>query len=315
MRVLVIGATGALGRPLVPLLVASGHDVVAASRRPRPDADGAGDVTRVSLDILDANAVRTTVSRHRPDAIVHLATAIPDKINPKRIGHQFAQTNRLRTDGTRNLLAAAAEVGVDRFIAEGLAYAYAPGAALRLESDPLWPTPPVAFQPVVAALRELEQRTLKAGGTVLRFGHLYGPGTVYAPDGYLTNQVRGGKLPLVGDGDATYSFVHVEDAATAVLAALDHSGGGVFNIVDDNATPMWKWLPELATMLGARQPRHIPVSIARLVIGPYGVTFMNELAGASNTRARRDLRWRPHHTSWAEGMASDLRRTGTAAAA
>lgn len=315
MKTLIVGATGALGRPLVPLLAASGHEVLAASRSGRPGlVDGIPGTSTVRLDVLDRDAVHRVVEQHRPDAIVHVATAIPDPIDPKRVGDQFALTNRLRTEGTANLVAAAEAVGVSRFVAEGLAYAYQPGDAIRKEEAPLWADPPRTYAPVVAALAELEERTRGADGTVLRIGHLYGPGTAYAPDGSLTAMVRARKLPLVGRGASWYSFVHVEDAASAILAAIDRPVTGTFNVVDDEPLRTREWLPWLAERLGARTPQRIPATVARLAIGPFGVTFMDGLAGASNTRARDALRWQPRFATFRDGMAADL-ATATATAA
>ena len=237
---------------------------------------------------------------------MHIATAIPDPIDPKRIGRQFALTNRLRTEGTANLLAAAQAAGGARFVAAGLAYAYEPGDAIQTEDAPLWANPPTTFVPVVEALGEMEERTRAAGGTILRLGHVYGPGTVYAPDGSLTSMVRARKLPIIGRGAARYSFVHVEDAASAILAATERPENGTFNIVDDEPLRTREWLPWLATRIGAPAPRRLPASVARLAIGPYGVTFMNGLAGASNARGKKTLRWQPRFSSFRDGMAEDV---------
>lgn len=307
MKTLIVGATGVLGRPLVPLLTASGHEVLAASRSVRPGlAGGIPGTSTVRLDVLDRDAVHRVVEEHRPDAIVHVATAIPDPVDPKRIGEQFAVTNRLRTEGTANLVAAGEATGVARFVAEGVAFAYQPGDAVRNEDAPLWADPPRTFAPVVEALVELEERTRAAEGTVLRFGHLYGPGTAFAPDGSLTAMVRRRKLPLVGRGDAHYSFVHVEDAAAAILAAIDRPLTGTFNVVDDRPMLTREWLPWLAEQLGARAPQRVPAAIARLAVGPFGVAFMNGLAGASNARARDALRWQPRFPSFRDGMTAEL---------
>lgn len=309
MKTLIVGATGVLGRTLVPLLAASGHEVLAASRSARPGpVDGLPGTTTVRLDVLDADAVHRVVDQHRPDAIVHVATAIPDPIDPKKVGEQFARTNRLRTEGTANLVVAAEAAGVSRIVAEGLAYAYQQGDAIRTEDAPLWVDPPKVFAPVMDALRELEIRTRDAGGTVLRFGHLYGPGTVYAPGGSMTETVRARKLPIVGRGASYFSFVHVEDAATAILAALDRPVTGTFNVVDDEPIRMAEWLPWFADLLGARRPQRFPAAIARMAIGPFGVTFMNGLAGASNVRAKDALRWQPHFRTFRDGVTADFTR-------
>ena len=248
MKVLVAGATGVLGSPLIPLLTSSGHEVTAlarsGSRAAQMERLGVGIAT---ADLLDRPAVIRAVGEARPDAIVHLATAIPAAINPRHIAREFEITNRLRTEGTRNLVDAALRTGARRFIAEGLAYAYDPaGPGLATEGTPLWPSPPRQYVPVVSALRELESLTAQAGGVVLRFGHLYGPGSIYAPGGSFTRQVQAGKVPLVGGGTSVFSFTHAYDAATAVLAALDSDATGEINIVDDDPAPMSEWLPAFA---------------------------------------------------------------------
>lgn len=306
MRVLVVGATGAVGRAVVPVLTGAGHDVVATSRQGRVRLADAG-ATHQQLDLLNRAAVLDVVKGHRPDAIVHLATAIPPQINPRRVGQQLRPTNRLRTEGTRNLVAAieasGSGAGAVRLITQSYA-AYEPGHVVRREVDPLWPNPPRAYAGVVAALRELEQLTQTAGGMALRFGHLYGPGTVFAPDGSLTRQVRSGKLPIVGSGAARFSFVHVDDAASAILAALAAPGGGVLNIVDDEPTPVRVWLPQLAAMVGAKPPRRVPLAVARFAVGPFGVAFMDSLSGVSNAKARETLDWRIRYPTWSIGSAA-----------
>ena len=223
------------------------------------------------------------------------------------MARDFDLTNRLRTEGTRHLLSAAAATGVRRIIAQGLAYAYDPGGDRPANEDqPLWQHPPGQFAPVLRALIELEQRTRDAGGLVLRLGHLYGPRTIYAPDGSFVEQVRAGKVPLVGGGTSVFSFTHTYDAATAVLAALDADATGVLNIVDDDPATVATWLPVLATMLAAPQPRRVPSALARLAVGGWGVAFMTQLRGADNARARRTLAWSPHHRSWRDGFAHEL---------
>ncbi|HEY3506581.1 MAG TPA: NAD(P)-dependent oxidoreductase [Actinocatenispora sp.] len=306
MRVLVAGATGVIGRQLVPLLTAVGHEVVGLSRsaaaREALTRSGAAVVT---ADALDRAAVTTAVRDAAPDAVVNMLTAIPAALNPRRMGRDFALTNRLRTEGTRNLLDAA---GGRRIVSQGLAYSYQPAAGLADEDAPLWTErTPAQFRPVLAALGELERATREAGGLVLRLGHLYGPGTAYAPDGSLVAQVRAGKLPLVGGGHAVFSFTHAHDAATAVVAALDRPAvGGVLNVVDDAPAPAYEWLPALARILGAPEPKTAPAALARLAVGGWGVAYLNELRGANNARARLALSWRPRHRSWADGFAAEL---------
>ncbi|WP_067815765.1 NAD-dependent epimerase/dehydratase family protein [Actinomadura kijaniata] len=302
MRVLVAGATGVVGRRLVPLLTATGHEVVALSRRPRP-AEGA---RTVAADALDRAALAAAVREAAPDAVVHLLTAIPAKLNPRRMERDFALTDRLRTEGTRNLLDAAREAGATRIITQGLAFAYEPGETPANEDTPFWSDPPRQWAASLAALRTLEKLTADADGLVLRFGHLYGPGTAFARDGWTTGQIRGRRMPIVGGGGATFSFLHTHDAATAIVSALTRPVTGALNIVDDEPAEVREWLPELARLLGAPRPRTVPAPVARLVAGGWGVAYMTRLRGADNARARMRLNWRPRHTSWREGFAAEL---------
>jgi nucleoside-diphosphate-sugar epimerase len=288
MRVLLAGATGLIGRQAVPVLTAAGHQVIGLAPAPARLADADGVVT----DVLDPTAVASTVRAAAPDVIVHLLTAIPDPVDSRHLVRDMALTNRLRTEGAANLLAAA---GGARVIAQGVAYVYdAAGSPVKGEDAPPWRDPPTQFAPVVAALVEQERRVAGAGGLVLRFGHLYGPGSGYAPDGGIARRLRAGTLPLIGDGASMFSFLHAHDAATAILAAVEHpAAGGVVNIVDDQPTLVHDWLPEMAAMLGAPAPRHVPAWLARLFVGGWGVAFRTSLAGASNWRARQQLAWKP----------------------
>lgn len=309
MRVLVAGSSGVIGRQLVPVLQEAGHEVVGLARTARPST-----AEIVKVDALDRQAVVRAVRNTRPDAIVNMLTAIPKRIDPKRLAQDFELTNRLRVVGTENLLAAAAEVGVGRIVAQGLAYAYEPlGHGLADEDTPLWLDPPKPFMPVLDALKKLERATLGAGGTVLRYGHLYGPGTSYAADGSFVQQVRDRQVPLVGGGAATFSFTHTVDAATAVQAVLETGHTGVFNVVDDDPAPMSEWLPYLASTLGAPEPRRAPAFLARWAVGPWGVAFMTRLRGADNARAQRILGWEPSYRSWRTGFSAELGTTTTPA--
>jgi nucleoside-diphosphate-sugar epimerase len=248
----------------------------------------------VAADALDRPVLARAVRAAAPDAVVNLLTAIPAEVDPRHLARDFAVTNRLRTEGTRNLHDAARAAGAERIVPEGLAYAYDPSRdPVESEDDPLWHRPPRQFAPVLDALVELEGLTAGAGGLVLRFGHLYGPGSACGPDGSFTRQVRAGKVPVVGKGAAVFSFTHVHDAATAVAAALDKGGPGVLNVVDDTPVPVHEWLPAMADLLGAPAPRRAPAALARLAVGGWGVAFMTELRGADNTRARQRPNWRP----------------------
>ena len=301
MRVLLAGATGVIGRQAVPVLTAAGHQVTGLARAPARLAGA----EVVAADALDATAVAGAVRWAAPDVIVHMLTAIPDPVDPRHLARDMALTNRLRTQGTANLLAAA---GGARVIAQGVAYAYDPaGSPVKDEDAPLWHHPPSQFAPVVAAADEQERRVTAAGGLVLRLGHLYGPGSSYAPDGGLARRLRGGRLPLIGDGASMFSFIHAHDAATAILAAVDHpAASGVLNVVDDQPTLVHDWLPEMAAMLGGPAPRHVPAWLAWLFVGGWGVAYMTGLAGASNAHACQQLDWKPTYSGWRDGLAADL---------
>jgi nucleoside-diphosphate-sugar epimerase len=315
MRVFVAGATGVVGRQLLPLLAEVGHEPIGMAR-----TAAAADRVRelggrpVRADALDPDAVAQAVRTAAPDAIVNMLTAIPAKLDVRHTARDFAATNRLRTEGTRNLLAAAERTGVRRVVAQGLAYAYEPGDGVANEDAPLWANPPAQFVPVLAALREMERQTTAAGGLVLRLGHLYGPGSAFAADGQFTQQVRAGKLPVVGGGTATFSFLHGADAASAIVAALDRPVRGVLNVVDDDPAPAREWIPALARIVGGRTPMRLPAALARPAIGGWGVAFMTRLRGADNARTRLSLDWRPRYASWRDGFAAELTRTADVSA-
>jgi nucleoside-diphosphate-sugar epimerase len=292
MKVLVAGATGVIGASLVPQLVMAGHEVVKVSRA-------------TGTDLLDSRAVHQAVAAASPEAVVHLATAIPAQVNPKTMARDFELTNRLRSEGTRNLLDAARGTGVRRFIAQGLAYAYQPAPGLADEDAALWIRPPAQFAPILAALRELERGTRDAQGLVLRFGQLYGPGSIYSPGGSCTRQVLERKFPIVGKGASVFSFTHASDAASAIVAALDSDASGVLNIVDDAPVTIGEWLPAFAALLGAPAPQRVPVTLARFAAGGWGTAFMTQLRGASNARAKNELNWRPRFPNWFEGFAAE----------
>lgn len=301
MRVLLAGATGVIGRQAVPVLAAAGHQVTGLARSPGrlPDAEV------VAADALDPAAVQRAVLAAAPDVIVHMLTAIPDPVDPRHLARDMALTNRLRTQGTANLLAAADGA---RVIAQGVAYAYDPaGSPVKEEDAPLWRDPPAQFAPTVAAAVEQERRVAAAGGLVLRLGHLYGPGSSFAPGGGLARRLGAGRLPLIGDGASMFSFLHAHDAATAILAAVEHPAArGALNVVDDQPTLAHDWLPEMAAMLGGPAPRHVPAWLARMLVGGWGVAYMTGLAGASNAHARQQLDWKPTYSSWRDGLTADL---------
>lgn len=295
MRVLVAGATGVIGKSLVPLLTAVGHEVIALARKEVPGT------RTVVADALDADAVQRAVHAAAPDAVVTMLTAIPATLNPRTMARDMARTNRLRVEGTRNLLAAAPDA---RHIAQSIAYLYDPdgGPGPANEDAPLWRDVPKQWATSLAALTDLERQVGDADGLVLRFGHLYGPGSAFAPDGSVTGQVRAGKMPIVGKRSATWSFTHADDAATAVAAALDVPATGALNVVDDTPVLVSDWLPEYARLVDGPEPKHVPEFLAALAAGGWGVAYLTRLRGADNARARLTLDWRPRYTSWRDGF-------------
>jgi nucleoside-diphosphate-sugar epimerase len=308
MRVFVAGATGAIGKQLVPRLVAAGHEVHGMTRSESKVAmlSEMGAVPVVA-DALDPNQVADAVGRARPDVIVHQLTAIPARLDLRHFNRDFALTNRLRTEGTDHLLSAGHAVGVRRFVAQSNgAFAYArTGGLVKREEDPLDPSPPREMRDSWAALLHLEEAVLGADwteGVVLRYGGFYGPGTSLAPGAEQVELVRRRKFPLVGDGSGVWSFIHIADAAEATVAAVEHGRGGVYNVVDDEPAPVAEWLPALAQTLGAKRPMRVPRFIGRLFAGEVGVVMMTELRGASNAKAKRELGWRPAHPSWRQGF-------------
>ncbi len=308
MRVFVAGATGAIGKELVPRLVAAGHEVYgmtrSESKRAMLDALGA---VPVVADALEPDEVTDAVARAKPDVIVHQLTAI-GAVDMRHFERSFAPTNRLRTEGTDHLLSAGRAVGVRRFVAQSHITAYArTGAAVKSEEDPFDPSPVREMRANLAAIRHLEAAVLGAEcteGIVLRYGWFYGPGTSLAPGEEQFELIRKGKFPLVGDGGAVWSFIHIADAAEATVAAIERGRPGVYNVVDDEPAAVAQWLPALAQQLGARQPRRIPRWVGRLFAGAAGVVMLTELRGASNAKAKRELAWRPVHPSWRQGLAA-----------
>jgi nucleoside-diphosphate-sugar epimerase len=300
MRVLVVGATGAIGTRLVPLLTVQGHHVTGTSRSPekasRLRSLGAEAVT---LDVLDPPAVKNAVLEIQPEAIIHQATALSEMSDVKHFDRSFAETNRLRTDGTDALLAAAGEAGVRYFVAQSFAgWPYARvGGPVKAEEEPLDPEPVEAMSETLAAIRHLEGKVVGAGGLVVRYGGLYG-----SPDDAIAELVRKRRFPLVGDGGGISSFVHLEDAASATVLALERGEPDIYNVVDDEPAPVREWLPVLAETLGAKPPRHVPRWLAQLAAGEAGVTLMTEARGASNVKAKRELGWTLRYPSWREGF-------------
>jgi nucleoside-diphosphate-sugar epimerase len=318
MRIFRAGATGAVGRSLVPLLIDAGHEVTGMTRsESKADRLRAAGAEPVIADGLDRDAVVAAVAAARPDAIVHQLTGLSGSADLRNFDKAFALTNRLRTEGTDHLLAGARAAGtVRRFVAQS--YAGWPyerrGGPVKAEDDPLDPEPVRSMGHTLAAIRHVERATLQTGGIALRYGGFYGPGTGLAPSGDQVALVRGRGFPIVGDGGGVWSFVHIQDAATATLAALEHGGSGIYNIVDDDPAPVREWLPVLAEAAGAKPPRRIPRWLARLVAGEAIVALSTEIRGASNARAKRELGWTPAYPTWREGFAAVVRGEAHAAA-
>jgi nucleoside-diphosphate-sugar epimerase len=307
MRVFVAGATGAIGKQLVPRLVAAGHEVHGMTRSESKQAvlSELGAVPVVA-DALDPDQVAEAVGRARPDVIVHQLTAI-GSLDPRHFDRDFALTNRLRTEGTDHLLSAGQAMGVRRFVAQsyGAWWYVRTGGPVKTEEDPLDPTPAREMRESWAAIRHLEQAVLGAQwteGIVLRYGGFYGPGTSMAPGAEQVELVRRRKFPLVGDGGGVWSFIHVADAAEATVAAVERGSRGVYNVVDDDPAPVAEWLPALAQEVGAKNPMRVPRFIGRLFAGEVGVVMMTDARGASNAKAKRELGWRPAHPSWRQGF-------------
>jgi nucleoside-diphosphate-sugar epimerase len=300
MRVFITGATGAIGAPLVSQLLDRGHTVIGTTRTAaKADALRIRGAVAVELDVLDRRAVREAVAAAQPDAIVHQATALAGVSDFKHFDRSFALTNRLRTEGTDALLAAAAEVGVRRFVAQSFtSWPYArEGGAVKSEDDRLDPKPAAQMRESLAAIRYLEEAVVGSGGIALRYGGFYG-----SPDDVQIALVRKRRFPLVGDGGGIWSFVHLEDAAAATILAVERGEPGIYNVVDDEPAPVRDWLPELATVLGAKQPRRIPTWLARLAAGESGVVLMTDTRGASNAKAKQELGWTLRFPSWRQGF-------------
>jgi len=311
MKIFVAGATGAVGKRLIPLLVAGGYEVVAMTRSPeKVDSLNAAGVEPVVADGLDRTAVMEAVTKAEPEVVVHQMSSLTGIKSFKKFDKEFALTNRLRTEGTNHLLEATRAAGARRLIAQSFGnWNYErTGTGLKSEEDPLDPEPPANQRRSIQAIRHLEQAVVRADGiegVVLRYGNFYGPGTGFALDGDLVKLVRKHNLPIVGDGCGVWSFIHMDDAASAAIAAIA-SAPGVYNIVDDEPAPVAEWLPDLARAIEAKSPRRVPVWLGRLAIGEVGVSMMTQIRGASNAKAKREMGWAPRYRSWRNGFRTGL---------
>jgi 2-alkyl-3-oxoalkanoate reductase len=309
MRVFVAGASGAIGRPLVPKLVAAGHEVTGMTRSEESaEAIRAAGARAAVVDVFDAEALNAAVAESGAEVVIHELTALPDRLDFKD-PHLYDATNRVRGEGTQNLLAAARAAGAGRFISQSIAFMYAPtGGMVKTEDDPMLSEAPGPFGSGLRTLAEMERAVLDAGGIVLRYGFFYGPGTYYGRDGAGTADVRRRRLPVVGKGTGVTSFVHVDDAADATVAAVERGAPGIYNITDDEPAPMREWVPVFAEAAGAKPPRRVPVWLAKLVAGKAVAAFALDQRAASNAKAKRELGWAPAHPSWRRGFAASLRQ-------
>ena len=308
MRVLVAGATGVVGRQLVPQLIAAGHQVTATTRSEGKVAGlRAAGADAAVVDGLDGVAVGEIVARAEPEVVIHQMTALAGDFDLRHIERTFAATNQLRTTGIDNVLAAAQAAGVRRVIAQS--YSGWPnirtGGAVKTEDDPLDPDPPKAMRSTLEAIKYLEHAVVSSPleGIVLRYGSLYGPG---ASD-LMVDMLKRRQVPVIGNGAGVWSFLHVQDAASAAVAALDRGGAtGIYNIVDDEPAPVSEWLPVLAAATGAKPPLRVPAWLGRLVTGQAVVSVMTKVRGSSNAKAKRELGWEPAWATWRDGFARGL---------
>src|SRR5918998_2736961 len=310
MKVFLAGATGAIGRRLVPQLVEAGHQVTAMTRTKEKLGElyelGAEPVL---CDVFDAGRLGSAIARAEPEAVINQLTDLPQTLNPRKLAEYYAANNRVRREGTANLLDAARGAGIGRFLVQGSAYWYAQsGGPVKTEEAPLYVEAPAPIGPAVRTIKEVEDAVLSADGmegVVLRYGMFYGPGTWYAKDGDIGRQVSKRRYPIIGRGEGTYSFIHVDDAASATVAALERARPGVYNVVDDDPATAAEWMLVYAEVLGAKRPPRVPAFVARLIAGDALVTWMLGLRGASNEKIERETDGRPRYESWREGFFED----------
>ena len=313
MRVFVAGATGAIGRPLVRRLLAAGHHVTGMTRSPERAAElRAAGADSVIADVFAPGALAEAVGGSRPEVVVNELTDIPRALDPRKYAEQMKGLERIRAEGYPNLVRAARDAGARRLVAQSIAFVYAPagggaaaagdagGHALATEDNPLWHDAPEPFATTLGATVAGEQATLDSGleALVLRYGWFYGPGTSYAADGAMTAMIRKRRYPIVGRGTGVSSFVHVDDAADATVAAVESDATGILNVADDVPAALRDWLPVVAAMIGAPKPMRVPAFVARVAAGRIAVAFSTQQRGAANARAKAALGWAPAHPTW-----------------
>jgi len=310
MKVFVAGASGAIGRPLVRQLVAAGHQVTGTTRRPERAAEiEAAGATAAICDALDEAALGAAVRAAEPEVVVNQLTSLPDRYDPKKASF-YEETDRLRSVGGRNLLAAAREVGARRFLTQSICFLYAPeGDLVKDEGARPYDDAPGHFRQAVEVMTGHEQEALAAEGIeslALRYGQFYGPDTYYSPDGHLGKEVQKRRFPIVGEGTGIFSFLATEDAASATVTALDHGDQGIYNVCDDEPVALREWLPVYAEALGAKPPRHAPLWLAKLVAGKAVAEQAVELRGASNAKFKAKTGWEPRWATWRDGFREAL---------
>jgi 2-alkyl-3-oxoalkanoate reductase len=309
MRVFVAGASGAVGRRLVPQLVHAGHAVVALTRvQSRTAAIAATGAEPAVGDVFDREGLLAIVRAAVPDAIVHQLTDLPASMNPRHLDDIYERNNRVRREGTRNLVAAAVQSGVKRFVVQSMGTWYRPeGGPLKSESDALWTDAPEPIGEAVRTVATMETSVMRETpiAVVLRYGGFYGAGTWYAPGGEIAKRIRSRGFPIIGDGAGITSFVHVDDAASAAVSALNARASAIYNVVDDEPAAAAEWIPAYAAAIGAPRPLRVPALLARLTIGKALTTWMTTMRGASNAKIAAELGWRPKHPSWRSGIAHD----------
>ncbi|WP_354701104.1 nucleotide-sugar epimerase [Paraconexibacter sp. AEG42_29] len=307
MKILIAGATGAIGRPLCRLLQADGHEVAGLARSAeRAAALRAAGVEPHVCDVYDAGSVHDAVAAAAPEVLIHQLTAIPANVDIRRYERDFAQTERLRREATPHLMAAARAAGVRRVLCQSISFMTAPqGPRIHDESARSFTEAQHQFGPMVRATDAMERSVLgtpDVEGVVLRYGFFYGPGTSYSPDGGIVAEIARRRFPVAGGGTGVSSFVHIDDAAAATVAALTGGTPGIYNVCDDEPAAMHEWLPAMAAAAGAKPPRRVPAFLARLAAGAHAVHFATEMRGNSNAKFKRTFGWTPSHPSWQEGF-------------
>lgn len=307
MKIFVAGATGVIGRQLLPRLIEVGHEATAMTR-----SDDSAKKLRVKgakavvCNVFDRQKLTSVMVTAQPDVVIHQLTALPERIDPRTVSRDLVATNRVRTEGTRNLIEAAKAAGVKRFIAQGFSPYYAPtSSSPATEDEPLYTDAHASFVNIINALHNLEEQVLnipEMEGIVLRYGFFYGPGSAYNVDGTFAEDVLNRKVPIIGNGAGTFSFVHVADAAEATVLAITKGTSGIYNIADDDPAPITEWLPIYAKLIDAPNPMRLPKFIGRLAAGRFAIFFMTQQRGASNQKAKQLLGWKPMYASWRDGF-------------